>query len=415
VKLLAIEARQNGAYYRSRYEQVEARGAELHVLNGEGAPDAWPAPRYRLAGSKCIGEIVAVARAWHAECRFDGVLTFSEAAVTTVAAVAEALGLPGIGLEAAVRSRNKLLMREAHERGGAAHPPFAFVPDANAALAAAERFGYPVVVKPTLGAASNFVFRVDTPAQMRARFAQAAEGIATMSWYTMEADGLAVGPHGLLVEGFLEGPELLIDAVVWDGELFLGSIVDRVTVEGETFDDDVHVAPTSLTPDRIEAVRRVVSAGARAQGLRRSVLHAEVRFHGGEPVLLEIAVRPGGGGLDHMARLSAGHCPIRATMDVARGVRPDVAHYRPTGVHTAALCVLSEPGRVEAITVPPEVARCPHLFFCKITARAGDVIHRPPDGNGIIGFLGATGASAEAALRTATSMAAKIDVAVAGA
>ena len=43
----------------------------------------------------------------------------------------------------------------------------AYVTDAEEALAAAARFGYPVVVKPTLGAASNFVFRVDDEAQLR--------------------------------------------------------------------------------------------------------------------------------------------------------------------------------------------------------------------------------------------------------
>jgi biotin carboxylase len=331
MKLLALEARQNGSYYQSRYEQVESLGADLYVLNGEGAPAAWAAERYRVASSQAIADIVAAARAWHEQQRFDGVLTFSEAAVVTVAAVAEALGLPGIGLEAARRSRNKLLMREAHARGGAAHPPFRFARTVDDALAAASAIGYPVILKPTLGAASNFVFRVDDPAALRERFAQAAEGIATMSWYAMEAEGIDLGPHGLLVEGFLDGRELLIDALIWDGEVFLGSIVDRVSVEGDTFDDDVHAAPASLDPEALAAVHRVVEAGARAQGLRRSALHAEVRFHAGAPFLLEIAVRPGGGGLDHMARVSSGYCPIRTVMDVARGVRPEVGHYRPTG------------------------------------------------------------------------------------
>ena len=51
---------------------------------------------------------------------------------------------------------------------------------------------------------------------------------------------------------------------------------------------------------------------AHAQGLRRSAMHAEVRFHEGEPYLLEIAARVGGGGLDEIARLTTGYDPIRA-------------------------------------------------------------------------------------------------------
>jgi biotin carboxylase len=205
MKVLGLEAVQNATYYQSRYRQLEEFGADLYVLNGLGDPDFWPAGRYRVAGSKHIDDIVAAARAWHAAEHFDGVLTFSESAVIAVATVAEALGLPGIGVDAARTSRNKLLMRQAHERGGVPRPSFRFVPDLPAALDAAAEFGYPVILKPTLGAASNFVFRVDGPDDLRLRFGQAQEGMQGMSWFTMEPEGVDFGPHGLLIESFLDG------------------------------------------------------------------------------------------------------------------------------------------------------------------------------------------------------------------
>ncbi|MFF4015227.1 ATP-grasp domain-containing protein [Streptomyces sp. NPDC001843] len=409
MKLLALEARQNATYYISRYEQVVGLGADLYVLNGEGTEDFWPADRYRVAGSRSVEALIAAAKEWHAEERFEGVFTFSESGVLAVAAVAEALGLPGIGVEAARASRNKLLMRQAHEREGAAHPGFRFVTDEAEALAAAGEFGYPVIVKPTLGAASNYVFRADDATELRERYAQAAQGLTELSWYAMEADGLDLGPHGLLVESFLDGDEFLIEALAWDEEVYLGSIVDRVTAEGDTFDDDVHHAPTALTPAQVEAVHEVVAAGARAQGLRRSVMHAEVRFHEGRPHLVEIAVRPGGGGLDHMARISAGYDPIAAVADVARGVRPKVGHYRPTGVHTAAMCLLPPgSGRVEHVHVPEQLADREDLFFLKVTAKPGDLVRRPPAGNSILGFLGVTGTSFEDAMSTAEELAAQV-------
>src|SRR5205814_860498 len=176
-------------------------------------------------------------------------------------------------------------------------------------------FRYPVILKPTLGAASNFVFRVDSADQLRERYGQALSGMDRMIWYRMEADGIDLGPHGLLVESFLDGHEHLIEALVWDDEVYLGSIVDRVTLEGDTFDDDVHHAPTALSDAQVAAVHAVATAGVRAQGLHRSALHVEIRFHRGEPYILEIAVRPGGGGLDHMARRSAGYDPIAAVRD----------------------------------------------------------------------------------------------------
>jgi biotin carboxylase len=410
MKLLGLEASQNSYYYQPRYQQLVDLGADLYVLNGLGTDDLWPADRYRLAGSKHIDDLIGAAREWHAEQGFEGVLTFSESAVVAVAAVAEALGLPGIGVDAARTSRNKLLMRRAHQRGGAAHPKFRFVTDVDAALDVAAEFGYPVVIKPTLGAASNFVFRVDGPEALRERYGQAWSGMDRMTWYNMEADGLDLGPHGLLVESFLDGHEHLIEALAWDDEVYLGSIVDRVTVEGDTFDDDVHHTPTELTSEQVADVHALVTAGVRAQGIARSTMHAEVRFHEGKPFLLEIAVRPGGGGLDHMARLSAGYDPIRAVMDVARGVHPQVHHYRPTDVHTAAMCLICPGGVVESIGVPPEVTEAEGLYYLKIFAKPGDVIKRPPDGNNIFGGLGARGASFDDAMRMATDLAGKIEV-----
>jgi biotin carboxylase len=410
MKLLALEAVQNAGYYQSRYRQIEEFGGTLFVLNGLGEPDYWPADRYRIAGSRHIDDIIAAAREWHATEHFHGVLTFSESGVLTVAAVAEALGLPGVGLDAARISRNKLLMREAQQLGGAPVPKFRLAPDLETALDTAEEFGYPVILKPTLGAASNFVFKIDDPDELRTRFPQALEGMAGMSWFRMEAEGIDVGPYGLLVESFLDGREMQIEALAWDGEVYLGSIVDRITIEGNTFDDDAHRAPTTLDEDQLAAVHEVVATAAHAQGLRRSVMHAEVRFHRGKPHLLEIAVRPGGGGLDYFARLSTGYCPIRATMAVASGTKPEVQHYRPTGVHLAGTCLIGGPGQIEEITVPAAVAESERVFFLKITAKPGDVIRRPPDGNNILGFLCTSGATFDEAIRTAYEFAAQIDV-----
>jgi hypothetical protein len=410
MKLLGLEATQVNTYFLSRYRQVEDLGVELFILNGEGANDYWPAQRYRVAGSKRIDDIVEFARFWHDAERFDGVFTFSESAVVAVAKVADALGLPGIGIEAARTSRNKLLMRQAHERAGVPHPPFRFVPDLPAALAAADEFGYPVILKPTLGSGSNFVFRIDRPEELRLRFPQAADGIGRMLWFRMEADGVDLGPHGLMIESFLDGREYLIETLAWDDEVYLGSVVDRVTVEGDTFDDDVHHAPTALRPDQLKDVHRVVRAATRAQGVHRGVLHAEIRFHQGKPYPLEIAVRPGGGGLDYVARLSAGYDPIRALMDVSRGARPNAGHYRPTDVHTAAMCLICGAGRLEAIDIPASVTDSDKVFFLKITAKPDDLIRRPPDGNTILGFLGTTGTSFEDAMSTATELAKRIEV-----
>jgi biotin carboxylase len=418
MRLLAVEARQNGSYNLDRYQQVVGLGAELNVLNGEGSADFWPAERYRIAGSAKIGDIVDAAARWHAQASFDGVLTFAESAIVTAAAVARALDLPGIGLAAAVASRNKMLMHQAHDRVGAPHAAFRYAPTLADALAAAEQWGYPVVIKPALGAASSFVFRADSPAELADRYDLAAKGARTMKWAHLEADGIDLGPDGLVVESFLHGTEHLIEAVVWDGELVLASVVDRVATEPgagrqATFEYNLHWAPTALSNHDLGQVHEALTSATRGQGLRRSVLHAEVRYHAGRPHVLEVTPRPGGAGLERIARVSAGYDPIEAHVEVARGLRPQVRGYQPTGICAAAHPLICEPGTITGIVVPPEVRTSADLLFWRLAAEPGDVIRRPPGGGAIVGFIGAVGSSRQDAMSTAARLAGLIDVTVA--
>lgn len=418
MRLLAVEARQNGSYNLDRYQQVVGLGVELNVLNGEGIAGFWPADRYRLVGSAKIGDIVDAAVRWHAQARFDGVLTFAESAIVSTAIVARALDLPGISLPAALASRNKMLMHQAHDRAGAPHARFRYAATLADGLAAAEQWGYPVVIKPALGASSNFVFRADDPAELADRFELAAKGAQTMKWALLEADGIGLGPQGLVVESFLHGTEHLIEAVAWDGEVVLASVVDRLGAESaaqnqSTFEYNLHWAPTTLTDHQLDLVRDAVTAAVAGHGLRRSVLHVEIRFHDGRPHILEVTPRPGGGGLERMARASAGYDPIWAHVEIACGRRPQVRGFQPTGICTAAHPLICQPGTVTSVTVPPEVRDSADLLFCRLAVEPGDVIKRPPGGNAIVGFIGAVGDSRQSAMDAAIRLAGLIDVTVA--
>ena len=91
-------------------------------------------------------------------------------------------------------------------------------------------------------------------------------------------------------------------------------------------------------------------------------------------------------------------------------MRPDVRHFTPTDVHTAAMCLISDGGTIESIDIPDEVTKSDRLTHVKIMAQPGDVIRRPPDGNDILGGFGVIGLSLDDALRVATDLAGKIEV-----
>lgn len=99
-----------------------------------------------------------------------GVTTFFEYFVVQVARVAFALGLPGLDPVAAVKARDKYLMREAFARAGVPSPDYRLVTNLDEAQSAGRELGYPNVLKPIDLAASRLVMLNRDPSELAANF-----------------------------------------------------------------------------------------------------------------------------------------------------------------------------------------------------------------------------------------------------
>ncbi len=409
-KLLIVEVLTRGAAFHYRYEVFRSKGYKLFYLT-TSAEWKYTFDGVKVVPTRQIDDFIRVATAWHDLERFDAIITTDEASVIASALLAKSLNLPGLSVEAARSSRNKLIMREAHRKHGAPHPEFARCDTVQDALEFAGRIGYPVIIKPTLGADSEHVYRADNAQQLAHRFAQALAGNNAHSHRFAEVECDAMGPHTLLVEAFLEGPEHCVEAIVEGQEIYVGSIADRLSVEMDTFDNDLYCTPTALSVAQIAAVKQAIFLGAKAQGIERGVLHAELRFHQGKPYIVEIAARPGGGSLQYMAKISYGYCSIGAALTVAEGRPPaEVPTLVPNGKTAVGLTMLCTEGRLESVEIPPEIKTDPNIFNLAVLPKVGTVIKRPPNGNDIFAYIGATGETLNAALDNAAEVAAKIRI-----
>jgi hypothetical protein len=409
-RLLFVEAVQYGGYYDDRYAHVAALGYDVHVLYGEGRPherrpDPAPhrgEPRPAAARDRRAGLARPGAVRRHRDPR--------RAVGARDGGAGRAAG-PALRLARPPRSPRATSTPCAAPiwRGGAPHPDFIGV-DALADLAAWPRDAFPAIVKPAMGSASSFVFKASTPEELAARTALVLENASRMAVATLEATGIPRSGPAAIVERFLDGSEHLVEGYVHAGRFVLGSLVDRITVEGDTFDDDVHHAPSRLAPSIVEAVTACVQAAVTAQGVESAPIHAEVRFHDGAPFIVEVAVRPGGGGLNRMAEISYGYDPLRVVAELALGRDPAHRHAGPLGVHTVAACVIGPEGVVRAIRGEERLGAREDVFFLKLVARPGTELLRPPRGNSIVGFLGVTGATEEAALGTLNAVSAMLTI-----
>src|SRR6185295_6579027 len=123
--------------------------------------------------------------------RVDGVLTVSaDSAVPAVAAIAERLGLPGIGVETAHLMTHKVAMRRRLADAGVPQPRFAAVRTISERRRAADEVGFPAVLKPADSGGKRGVFRVDSVDEIDAHLHEA----------------LAASPTGeAILEEYVEG------------------------------------------------------------------------------------------------------------------------------------------------------------------------------------------------------------------
>src|SRR3954449_2499739 len=134
----------------------------LRVAAVDRNPDAPGLKEADIAKVVDFSDTEAVLKAT-ARLKIDGVLTVSaDRAVPVVAAVAEARGLPGIGVDTAHLMTNKIAMRRRLAEHGVPQPRFAAVRTLSETRRAGDDVGFPAVLKPADSGGQRGVFRVES-------------------------------------------------------------------------------------------------------------------------------------------------------------------------------------------------------------------------------------------------------------
>ena len=295
----------------------EARRRNLRIVAIDRDPAA---PGMRLAHAAHIVDItdaVPVVQMARQEA-ISGVMSIcTDFAVRTVAAVGQALSLPAISPEGAERATDKRAMRYALRSAGVPCPQFAEVSGLDHALAEAESIGYPVALKIPCSAGSRGVYEISDAAEMKRGFAQARE---------LEPK------RNLLIEEWLQGPEVSVEGVVAGRDATVVQITDKMVFPGPYPVESGHTQPSRLPREIVDAIEAVTLGAISALDFRNCGFHAELKIAPCGPCIVEIAARLGG---DHIStdltRLSTGTDLVGAVLDIALGRRPDLTARRSQG------------------------------------------------------------------------------------
>ncbi len=241
--------------------------------------------------------------------KVNGVLSVcTDFAVKSVAFVAESMGLPGLSAQAARLATDKWLMREALGVAGVGSPDFGKASSLDEARELASRIGFPCILKPVDSVGSRGVTKVEAVAGVDAAFAAAVGASAIGS---------------AIVESFVDGPEMSVEAVTSCGKTWIVAVTDKITTGSPHFVEVGHTQPSAFSWHA--SVREAVDACVGALGIDFSGSHTELRMSPRGPVVMEVGARLGGDRItSDLVPLSCGVDLMETVIRIALGEDPAV-------------------------------------------------------------------------------------------
>jgi biotin carboxylase len=394
-----------GAGRHQRAAILRAKELGYRVAAIDGNPDALGLDEADIAEVVNFMEIPKAIE-FAERIRPDGVLTItSDRAVVSVAAVAEALRLPGIGVDVAVGLTHKVEMRRRLERAAVPQPRYGSARSVEEAVAAAGHVRYPLVIKPADSGGQRGVFRIESDEELVERFPESLE--------------LSRGRE-VIVEEFVEGTEMNAMAVVRDGEVIPLTLSDRHRPPGAGFAVGwIHAYPAALNGNGTAQAEAMVAKTLFELGLRNGIGFPQLIAHpDGRILMIEVAARIPGGQMADLVRHAVGVDLVEVALGIAVGEPVPDELCRPRFEQPVAIRFFTaQPGplpvgRVRSVASLERVLAAPGVVQADSYIVPGETIRpvqRDGDRRGYVVALGETGPEA---LERSEQAAALVDVEV---
>lgn len=237
--------------------------------------------------------------------KIDGIATIaSDVAAPTVAYIANRMGLVGNDYEAALRANNKYLMRNAFMEAGVPCPLYKMVTSIQELEGI--NWNYPLIVKPSDRSGSLGVTKVHSESELE----QAVDKALSVSFKKQA-----------MVEEFIEGREISVEFISYNGTHYPLQITDKVTTEAPHFVELEHHQPSSLSPEMFDRIYSITKNALNALGITNGASHSEYKItKDGRIAVMEIGGRMGGDFIgSDLVRLSTGYDFVKGVIEVALG------------------------------------------------------------------------------------------------
>ncbi|HBG36087.1 MAG TPA: hypothetical protein DDW88_03335 [Treponema sp.] len=322
-----------------------ARELGLRVILSDGnprAPAAHLADVFVSIDLKDSDALVDFALKQKQRDGLDAVFTAATDFSFAVAKIAEACALPGHSPESALNASDKIRMRSCFQKALVPSPAFLEVHERDfsqnfSQIQASLPIAYPLVVKP-----------VDNMGSRGCRLVQNIEELYT----AVEQALLYSKSKRAILEEYMDGDEFSIDALVYEGEVYITGFADRHIFYPPYFVEMGHTMPTA-SREKQEEIISVFKKGIKALGLSHGAAKGDIKYTKDGCKIGEIAARLSGGYMSgwtypYASGISLTKLAIQLALGEKIPLQTMEKQFLPR-LHSAERAWISIPGRVKAI------------------------------------------------------------------
>ncbi|WP_270596114.1 ATP-grasp domain-containing protein [Anaerococcus vaginalis] len=307
----------------------------------------------------------------------DAIMTLaSDMPIMTVAKVSKKLGLVGVDLDTAIKATNKSKMRESLKSFGVPVPLFYKVDSLDKCIKAVNKIkdkGYKCILKPADNSGSRGIVLLPD-------FNEKTINIAYN--YSKNNSRNKI----VMVEEFMEGPEVSVETISVDGKCNIIQITDKITTGAPYFVEMGHSQPSQL-PDSIkDKIKEITIAANKAIGIISGPSHTEIKITQNGPKIVEIGARLGGDNITtHLTPLSTGVDMVESCIKIALGEKPDI---RIKYDKASAIRYFDQShGRIKSIRGVEEASKLPGIIQISIIHGKDQIINGIKSSSDRVGFV----------------------------
>lgn len=342
-----------------------AKSMKLRVVVADMNPDSLGfkiADEKIIMSTKDIEGMVRESKRFSEKEPVHAVITAGTDASMTVAAVANALGLPGIRYVDAEAASNKVKMRKRLKEFNVPIPDFAPVWTIQDARDALDILKFPLVIKPSDNMGARGVIKINNREELHAAFKHAKK----------------YSPTGeVILEEFMPGPEVSVDALTWNGNTKITGIADRIIEREPYFIEIGHNMPSKFPKEILDEVEDVMIRGMKALGITLGAGKGDIKITPDGVKVGEIAARLSGGFMSaYTYPLSTGINLYRSAILIAFGEEPDDLEPKLNLV-SIERSLLANAGKIISITGIEEAKEIDGVNEIFLQSKVGDIITDP--------------------------------------